>query len=174
MIRKWIKRSLLLVYACGFMTACGLSHGTILKTLVLIGMASGINQTHANAIITADFQGTSVYASPATMWLAVYTVDPSDTAAGTEVTTVSTGYARISFTCNATNFTPVSAGTVLLATVATYAIATANYGICTAVSTMSAVTAGNLYYWGDMNANVTINNGNQLSFPANSITFAYV
>lgn len=138
-------------------------------------MASGINQTHANGIITADFQGTSVYASPATMYLAVYTADPSDTAAGTEVSTTSTAYARIAFTCNSTNFTPVSAGTVLLATVATYAVCGAsNYGTCTAVSTMSAVTAGNLYYWGDMNANVVINTGNQLSFPANSITFAYV
>jgi hypothetical protein len=174
MIRKWVAHSLGVLAAAAFLSACHLDVRAISKTLLLIGMASGIGQTHANSLITSDFQN-SAYTGPATLYLAVFTAAPSDTGVGTEVTTSGTAYARIAITCNNTNFTPVSAGTVLLATSQTYAQATANYGTVTDAAFMAASSGGTQpYYWGDLNASVVINTGNTLSFPANSVEVAYV
>ena len=174
MLKKWAKRSLATLAAVAFLLSAGLTHDLVTKSFLLVGL-SGIGQTHANGIITADFTGTSTYASPVTLYLAVFTATPSDTGVGTEVTTSGTAYARIAVTCNGTNFTPITAGTVFCTFVCTFATATANYGTCTQVAFMAAVSGGaQPYYWGDLNAPVIINTSNQLSFPANSLEVAYV
>lgn len=146
------------------------------KLRSLTMMASGVGQTHANdPLIIMDFQATA-RTGAATEYLAIFTAAPSDTGVGTEVSTSSTAYARIAITMNATNFTPISVGTVLLAVVQTYSVCGAsNYGTCTDAALMAAVSGGTQpFYWGDLNAPVIINTGNQLSFPANSVTFAFV
>jgi hypothetical protein len=87
---------------------------------------------------------------------------------GTEVTTVSTAYARQPL---AAGQAAASAGSKANGTAAlTWATATAAYGTVTGVGIFDAVTAGNLLAAGPLTANQTVNNGDTFSFPISSLT----
>jgi len=104
-----------------------------------------------NALINATLRNTS-YTSPTTVYLALYTDDPTDADTGTEVSGGS--YARQSIT-----FGAPSNGTSTNSAAIEFPAATANWGVVTHVGIRDALTSGNLLYHTALDASKTINNG---------------
>lgn len=108
------------------------------------------------------------YTAPTTVWSALFTVIPSDSSGGTEVTTTDSLYTRVTTTFvtagltvtgqsvneSAVNFGTVTAGD---------SIAIVGWGL------LDAATAGNLLYWATVTA-TTLQVGDQATFPAGNIT----
>lgn len=115
-----------------------------------------------NAIINATLRGTA-YTSPTTVYLALFTTDPTDAKTGTEVT--GGAYARQTIAFNApSNGTAVSTADVL------FPIATASWGTVTHIGIMDALTGGNLLYHGALTNAKTIAADDQLKIAAGDIS----
>lgn len=89
--------------------------------------------------------GRTTFTAPATLHFALYTVAPSDTGGGTEVSGGS--YARVAVTNDATNWPAASSGTKRNANTITFPEATASWGNIVAIGILDAATAGNLLFW---------------------------
>jgi hypothetical protein len=109
------------------------------------------------------------YTRVATVYLGLFTDNPSDAGGGTEVSGGS--YARKAVTNNNTNFPAASGGGKALAVQTDFVEATGNWGTITAVGIFDASTAGNLLYWATLTAPVTINTGEIARFAADALTF---
>lgn len=97
----------------------------------------------------------------ATVYLALYTTNPTDAgASGVEVSGGS--YARVAVTNNTTNF-PAPTGTSPTQTTLHVSFAfpapTANWGVVTGFAIYDAATLGNELAWGALTASKTINSG---------------
>ena len=102
--------------------------------------------------------GAAAYTAPATLYVALYTVTPTDaSASGTEVTGGS--YARVAVTNNATNFPAAAAGAKSNGTAITFPAPTANWGVIVAFAIYDAATVGNEITWGAITPNKTVNSG---------------
>jgi hypothetical protein len=113
-------------------------------------------------------QATTLFTStPMTPFLALYTADPTDSAAGTEVTGGS--YARVACSSSSKWAAP-AAGSVTTNAVVTFPTATANWGTVTGFALMSAVTGGTMLMWGSLTAAKVVNNGDTASFAAGQLT----
>lgn len=111
--------------------------------------------------------GAAAYSAPATLYVALYTVAPSDSGGGTEVSTgVWTNYARVAVTNNATNFPAASGGAKANGTAIDFGTATISgtAPVVVAVGILDASSAGNLLAWADLTANKTIDNSDAVSF----------
>ena len=106
--------------------------------------------------------GAATYTPPVTVYVALYTVAPSDTGGGTEVTGGS--YARVAVTNNATNWPAAAAGLKSNGTAITFPAATAGWGTCVAFAILDDPTAGNFLYWGDLTVSKAVNSGDTASF----------
>ena len=102
------------------------------------------------------------YARPATVYIALYTVAPTDAGGGTEVTGGS--YVRKSVTNNVTNFPAAVSGAKSNGTEIIFAEATASWGTVVAFGIFDAATAGNLLYWADLAASKAIGSGDTAKF----------
>ena len=99
-------------------------------------------------------------AKPATVYVALYTVIPTDAStSGTEVTGGS--YARVAVTNNATNWPgpTTNNGTVTNGATITFPAPTGNWGTVVGVAIYDAATAGNQLFWGALTTNKTIPSG---------------
>jgi hypothetical protein len=104
-----------------------------------------------NALINGTLRATS-YTAPTTVYLALYTSDPTDADTGTEVSGGS--YARQSIT-----FGAPSNGSSTNSAAIEFPQATADWGIVTHVGIHDASTGGNLLYHTPLDASKTILNG---------------
>lgn len=139
---------------------------------------SGKSDYLENKFIDWLLRGQS-FTAPATVYVALYTATPSDSAAGTEVSGGS--YARVAVTSALANWagtqssgsTTVSSGTggqTSNNAAVTFPAPTANWGVITAFAVMDALTSGNLLYWGPLAVNKTVNNGDAApNFPAGTL-----
>jgi hypothetical protein len=120
-----------------------------------------------NKLIDQMFRG-QAFTFPSTLYFGLFTVTPSDTGGGTEVT--GGAYARVAVTASLTNFAGTqSAGSTTASTgvtgttsnngAITFPAPTANWGSVVAVGIFDAVTTGNLLAWGPISPSKTINNG---------------
>ena len=116
-----------------------------------------------NKLLDYVFSATA-YTPPATLYVALFTVTPTDAGGGTEVSGGS--YARVAVTNNATNFPAASAGSKSNGTQITFPTPTANWGTIVAFGVFDAVTAGNLLYWGAISPSKTVNNGDPAPYIA--------
>lgn len=86
----------------------------------------------------------TLYTQPATVYSALFTVIPSDSTGGTEVTNASSGYTRVATTFCTAGATvagqSVNTGAVTFVTAAA-AYTVVGWGL------MDAITGGNLLYW---------------------------
>lgn len=107
----------------------------------------------------------TAYTPPTTIYVALFTVAPTDAGGGTEVSTTSTGYARqsMAFTVSGTN--PTQA--VNTAAVE-YSTALTSWGTIVAAAVFDAATGGNMLAWGPLTSNKTIASGDVFRFPASS------
>jgi hypothetical protein len=114
--------------------------------------------------------GGGTYTVPTTVYVALYTVAPTDAGGGTEVS--GGGYARVAVTNNATNFPAASGGSKSNGTTITFPTATADWGTVVAVGIFDASTAGNLLFWANLTTSKTIQNGDTAQFASGSLTFS--
>lgn len=117
-----------------------------------------------NKILDHICNGTS-YSAPGTLYVALFTANPTNAGGGTEVSTSNwTNYARIGKTANTTNFPAASAGAVSNGTIVDFGTAatTGNQTI-TGFGIYDASTAGNLLMWHDLSPDVVVQNGNPVS-----------
>lgn len=107
--------------------------------------------------------GGTAYTAPSTLYLALYTADPSDTGGGTEVSTSGTAYARqtVAFTTSGNTTSNTSA--------VEFPTATANYGTVVAVGVFDALTGGNLMAYAGLTVDKTIETGDVFRVPAGDL-----
>jgi hypothetical protein len=113
-----------------------------------------------NAVLNHVFRNTAL-ASPATVYLGLYTVAPTDAGGGTEVT--GAGYAR-----QATAFGAPSSGAVANSAIESFTATGGNYGTVVAAALFDAVSGGNMLAWNTITSAV-VNDGDTISFAISGI-----
>ncbi len=113
--------------------------------------------------------GGVAFTAPATN-VALFTVAPSDTGGGTEVT--GGGYLRVTVTNNTTNWPAATGATAAKSngTVITFPTASASWGTVVAFGIIDAASAGNLLWWGDLTTSKAIASGDTASFAVGSLS----
>lgn len=120
------------------------------------------------------------FTPPATTYVGLFTVAPTDSTAGTEVSGGS--YARVAVTSALANWagtqaalsTSVSSGTGGTTSnnaAITFPTATANWGTVVAFGLFDAITSGNLLIYANLTASRSVTNGSTASFAASALTF---
>lgn len=118
-----------------------------------------------NALLNAVLRGVA-YTSPAKVYLALYTSDPTDADAGTEVS--GPGYARQEFACSA----PVD-GVCTNSGAITFPAATGNWGTVGWVGVRDASIGGNLLYYGATNVAKAYDTGDQFTMAAGALSIQH-
>lgn len=115
-----------------------------------------------NALINATLRNTS-YTSPATVYVALYTTDPTDADTGTEVS--GNGYARQSVTFGApSNGASTNSGAV------EFPQATGSWGTVAYIGLRDASSGGNLLYHSPLDASKTIATGDVFRISAGNLS----
>jgi hypothetical protein len=115
-----------------------------------------------NALINATLRNTA-YTSPTTVYVGLYTSDPTDANTGTEVSGGS--YARTSVTFGApSNGVTTNSGAV------EFPQATASWGTVGWIGILDAATSGNLLYHTALDTSKTIDNGDIFKIAIGSLS----
>jgi hypothetical protein len=115
-----------------------------------------------NALVNATLRNTS-YTTPTTVYVGLYTTDPTDANTGTEVSGGS--YARIAAT-----FAAPSNGASVTSADVTFPTCTSTWGTVTHFGILDALTTGNLLYHGALTASKTITTGDVLKMVAGNLS----
>jgi hypothetical protein len=115
-----------------------------------------------NALVNATLRNTT-FTSPATVYVGLYTTDPTDANTGTEVTGGS--YAR-----KAATFGAPSNGVSTISSAIEFDQATASWGTVAYFGILDASTSGNLLYHGALTASKTIDTGDVFKFASSALT----
>lgn len=115
-----------------------------------------------NALINATLRATT-YTSPATVYVSLYTTDPTDADSGTEVSGGS--YARTSAT-----FDAPSNGVTQNSADITFPTATASWGTVTHIGIHDALTTGNLLFHTPLDTSKTIDSGDIFKIETGNLT----
>ena len=115
-----------------------------------------------NALINAVLRNTS-YTSPTTVYVALFTSDPTDAGTGTEVSGGS--YARTSVT-----FGAPSNGVSTTSADVTFPQATAGWGVVSHIGLYDASTSGNLLFHTPLDNSKTIDSGDIFKIASGSLT----
>jgi len=107
--------------------------------------------------------GGVAYTAP-TKYVALYTVAPTDTGGGTEVS--GGAYVRKTATFNVSGTSPTTATN---AAAIEYPTATANYGTVVAVGVFDALTSGNLLAYANLDASKVVSSGDVFRFDAGGL-----
>ena len=123
---------------------------------------SGFTDYLEDALLKHVFTNTA-YTSPTTVYAALFTVAPSDTGGGTEVS--GGAYARQSMA-----FSVSGTGTLATNSAAVeYPTATADYGTVVAVGIFDASTSGNLLAYANLTVSKTVSSGDVFRFDAGDV-----
>ncbi len=115
-----------------------------------------------NALVNATLRNTS-YTSPATVYVALYTTDPTDADTGTEVS--GNAYARQSVT-----FSAPSNGATSNSAAVEFPQATGSWGTVAYIGLRDASSGGNLLYHTPLDASKTIATGDVFRIAIGSLT----
>ena len=113
--------------------------------------------------------GAAAYTPPVNVYVALFTVAPDDTGAGTEVT--GGDYARVEVVNNSTNW-PAAAGATATksnGTAVNFVTATGDWTTVVAFGIFDDPTAGNLLVWGDITPNQAIPSGITATFDVGTL-----
>lgn len=113
-----------------------------------------------NKVLDFVFSGGS-FSQPGTKYLALYTVAPTDSTTGTEVT--GGGYARQTVTLTTSGSDTTNSGAV------EYPTATAGYGTVVAVAILDASSGGNMLAYASLTSSKTIATGDVFRIPAGDL-----
>lgn len=111
------------------------------------------NTDIANIGDTAGIQGSTAAGS---LYVALYTVAPSDAGGGTEA--AYTGYAREAVARTTSGWT-VAGNNASNAAAITFGENTGSSETLVAFAILTALTGGDMLYWGDLDSNLTCDNG---------------
>ena len=103
--------------------------------------------------------GGNAYTAPSTLYVALYTVAPTDTGGGTEVS--GGGYVRKTATFNVSGTNPTTASNTAAIE---YPTATANYGTVVAVGIFDALSSGNLLAYANLTTSKVVSTGDVFRF----------
>ena len=103
--------------------------------------------------------GGNAYTAPSTLYVALYTVAPSDTGGGTEVSGGAYARQTAAFSVSGTNPTTASNTAAI-----EYPTATADYGTVVAVGVFDALTSGNLLAYANLTASKVVSSGDIFRF----------
>jgi len=128
------------------------------------------------------FNGASTGVGPANLYVGLLTGNPTDSTAGTEVSTTLTGYTRVAVlsslgnwagtqAANSTTASSGNTGTTSNNNPITFPVPSATWGLVTGVGIFDTATGVNLLAYSALTASKTINTGDTVSFPAASLTF---
>ena len=119
---------------------------------------AGFSDYLEDKVLDHVFGGTA-YTAPSTLYVALYTVAPTDTGGGTEVS--GGGYVRktAAFTVSGTNPTTASNSAAV-----EYPTATANYGTVVAVGIFDALSGGNLLAYANLDTSKVVSTGDVFRF----------
>jgi hypothetical protein len=123
---------------------------------------SEISNYLENALINATLRNTA-YTSPTTVYVALYTTDPTDADTGTEVS--GNGYARQSVT-----FSAPSDGATSNSAAVEFPQATGSWGTVAYIGLLDASSGGNLLYHTPLDASKTIATGDVFRIAIGSLT----
>jgi hypothetical protein len=113
--------------------------------------------------------GAGTYTPVTTLYLALFTVAPTENGGGTEV--AGYGYTRLSITNNPTNFPAASSGQKSNGTAFTFPAASGgSWGTVSHWALMSASSSGDMLFFGAFNAAKTIADTDSLTIPINQLT----
>jgi len=115
-----------------------------------------------NALVNATLRNTS-YTSPTTVYVALYTTDPTDADTGTEVS--GNGYARQSVT-----FSAPSNGATSNSAAVEFPQATGSWGTVAYIGLRDASSGGNLLYHTALDASKTIATGDVFRISIGSLS----
>ena len=124
-------------------------------------MANNISNYLENEILDHTL-GTASYTMPTTVYIALYTSDPTDADSGSEVSGGS--YARQSAA-----FDVAAAGATQNSADITFPQATADWGTVTHIGIRDAATIGNLLWHGPLSQSKTVNNGDTFKINAGDL-----
>lgn len=102
------------------------------------------------------------YSSPTTVYVALFTVAPTESGGGTEVT--GGAYAR-----QAVTFSAPSPDQVSNTTDVTFPVASADWGTIVAFAIMDAASGGNMLYFANLTASRDVLTNDQLRFPTGQL-----
>ena len=103
--------------------------------------------------------GGNAYSAPSTLYVALYTVAPTDTGGGTEVS--GGGYVRKTSTFNVSGTNPTTASN---SAAVEYPTATADYGTVVAVGIFDASSSGNLLAYANLTTSKVVSTGDVFRF----------
>lgn len=112
--------------------------------------------------------GKAAWTAPTHTYLGLYTVAPTDSTAGTEVS--GGNYARVQLTWGA-----ASEGSISLSANARFpaaGTASVDYGTVTAIGILDAVTNGNLLWYSPISPTITIDTGDTFTVISGGITLS--
>lgn len=141
--------------------------------------AAALTDHAENKIVDATLRGQALGA-PATWYVALYTVCPTDSTAGTEATGGS--YARVAVTAGLAQWAGTqSAGSTVASSgtggttsnnaAITFPTPTASWGTVVCWGITDASTAGNIWIYSALTTSKTINTGDSVSFAIGAATF---
>ena len=107
--------------------------------------------------------GGAAYTAPSTLYLALFTTNPSEDASGTEVSTSGTAYARQVATFTTTGNTTSNTSAIEFPT------ATASFGTVSHVGLMDASTGGNLLAYAALSSSKDIATGDVFRVPVGDL-----
>ena len=105
--------------------------------------------------------GNTVFTTPGTVYLALFTAAPTESGGGTEVTGGS--YARLAITNNSTNWPAASGGLKSNGVALTLVTATATWGTVTHWALFDAASGGNMLFFGAVSPSKLIESGDSFS-----------
>lgn len=112
--------------------------------------------------------GKASWTVPTHTYLALYTVAPTDSTAGTEVSGGNYGRVQMSWGTASEGVIATNANCRFPAS----STASVNYGTIVAVGILDAATAGNLLWYGDLSATTTVNSGDTYTVISGGITLS--
>lgn len=130
-------------------------------------MATGVAKSDylETALLNAVLRNTA-FSSPATVYVALYTVSPGEAGGGTEAT--GDAYARTAVT-----FAAPSGGQCANSADVQFPTATGDgWGTIVAVGIVDAAAAGNVLYYGALGSSRVIGGGDSLKFTAGNLVVA--
>jgi hypothetical protein len=110
----------------------------------------------------------TTYTSPSTVYVALFTSDPTDAASGTEVSTSGTAYARQAITMGA----PSNGAGTNSAEVA-FPEATANWGTVSHFAIFDAASGGNMLIHGALGTAKAVNTGQVARFASGQLSVSF-
>lgn len=135
-------------------------------------MAGNLSNYLKNQLRTHVFR-TGSFAKPATLYVALFTVAPTDAGGGTEVAggayaRVQVGPADASWSAHATD------GRTQNVAVVTFPVPSANWGTVTHMAIFDALAAGNMLAWQQLVTARVVNNGDPApAFNATALDFQW-